>query len=61
MQAAAEELPDRTFSRYLSGEELYGNAFDADEIRDWYEDEQSAYLELAPCAVFVVAERRGDD
>ena len=32
--------------KYLSGDRLYGDDFDSDQIRDWFQDEENAYVEL---------------
>ena len=38
-------------SAYLSGSELYGDSFDADQIRAWFEDEREGYANLGAAAL----------
>jgi SAM-dependent methyltransferase len=35
-----------TVEKYLSGKELYGDDFELEQIREWYEDEEEAYAAL---------------
>jgi SAM-dependent methyltransferase len=41
----------RDFSTYLSGKELYGDDFNADEIRAWFDDEREGYANLGAGAL----------